>query len=145
MLARQPKLAVDCIILVSGKVLLIRRRNPPIGWALPGGFVEYGETVEDAVRREISEETGLELENLRQFHVYSDPRRDPRCHCISVVFSARGKGEPRAGDDAADFRFISLDSIPDSEIVFDHAQILADFRDSALNARLVNFPSQSRP
>lgn len=132
---RQPKLAVDCIILVSGKVLLIRRKNPPLGWALPGGFVDYGETVEDAVRREMKEETGLELENLRQFRVYSDPGRDPRCHCVSVVFSAEGRGEPRAGDDAAEFRLVSLGSIPESELVFDHAKILADYRQSRPNTK----------
>ena len=122
-----PKLAVDCIILIQDNVLLIRRKNPPLGWALPGGFVEYGETVEDAVRREMMEETGLELRNLRQFHVYSNPRRDPRCHCISVVFTAEGVGTPKAGDDAGDVRLISLDSIPETELVFDHAHILRDF------------------
>jgi len=121
---------VDCIILVGGKVLLIKRKNPPYGWALPGGFVEYGETVEDAVRREMVEETGLELDNLVQFHVYSDPKRDPRFHCVSVVFTAQGRGEPTAGDDAAEFRLVSLAAVPESELVFDHAQILADYRQS---------------
>jgi 8-oxo-dGTP diphosphatase len=122
-----PKLAVDCIILVDGRVLIIHRRNPPHGWALPGGFVEYGETVEDAVRREMKEETGLDLENLRQFRVYSDPARDARGHVVSVVFAARGKGKPEAGDDADRYRLIDLNDIPVSELVFDHAKILRDF------------------
>jgi 8-oxo-dGTP diphosphatase len=91
-----PKLAVDCIILIDGRVLLIHRRNPPHGWALPGGFVEYGESVEEAVRREMKEETGLDLQNLRQFRVYSDPTRDQRGHVVSVVFTARGAGRPEA-------------------------------------------------
>jgi len=136
---RQPGLAVDCIILVDGKVLLIHRRNPPHGWALPGGFVEYGETVEEAVRREMKEETGLELEDLKQFRVYSDPSRDPRGHVVSVVFAARGVGKPEAGDDADRYRLIDLKDIPEAgmtlgaeraTLVFDHAQILRDFRES---------------
>ncbi len=124
---RQPKLAVDCIILVQGRILLIYRKNEPVGWALPGGFVEYGETVEQAVRREMLEETGLELEQLEQFHVYSDPSRDPRGHCVSVVFSAQGKGTPAAGDDALKFRLIEPGDVPESEIVFDHVRIIQDF------------------
>ncbi len=125
-----PGLAVDCIILVEGRVLLIHRRNAPHGWALPGGFVEYGETVEDAVRREMTEETGLELQDLRQFRVYSDPARDPRGHVVSVVFTARGVGQPEAGDDADRYRLVDLNAVPESELVFDHAQILRDFRES---------------
>jgi ADP-ribose pyrophosphatase YjhB (NUDIX family) len=124
---RGPKLAVDCIILLDGRVLVIHRRNPPRGWALPGGFVEYGETVEDAVRREMKEETGLDLADLRQFRVYSDPSRDPRGHTVSVVFAALGVGEPEAGDDADRYRLIDLDNVPESELVFDHAKILKDF------------------
>jgi ADP-ribose pyrophosphatase YjhB (NUDIX family) len=120
-------------------VLLIHRRNPPHGWALPGGFVEYGETVEDAVRREMKEETGLDLQDLRQFRVYSDPTRDPRGHVVSVVFTARGVGKPEAGDDADRYRLVDLSDIPETgmtlgveraTLVFDHAQILRDFRDS---------------
>ena len=127
---RQPGLAVDCIILVDGKVLLIHRRNPPQGWALPGGFVEYGETVEDAVRREMKEETGLDLQDLRQFRAYSDPSRDPRGHVVSVVFTAEGSGKPEAGDDADRYRLVDLNAVPETGLVFDHAQILRDFRDS---------------
>ena len=124
----RPRLAVDCIIEVSGRVVVVRRHNPPPGWALPGGFVDYGETVEEAVRREMREETGLELEDLRQFHVYSDPARDPRGHCVSVVFTARGAGVPRAGDDAAELRLIEPGGEDAAGLVFDHARIVADYR-----------------
>jgi len=109
---------------------LIHRKNEPVGWALPGGFVEYGETIEDAVRREMKEETGLELQDLRQFRVYSDPARDARGHVVSVVFTARGVGTPEAGDDADRYRLIDVNDIPESEIVFDHPQILREFRES---------------
>lgn len=107
--------------------MLVRRRNPPLGLALPGGFVNYGETVEQAVRREMREETGLELENLAQFRVYSDPARDPRWHCVSVVFTADGKGEPHAGDDAAEVVTVESDRVPFGELVFDHAQVVRDY------------------
>ncbi len=130
---RQPKLAVDCIVLIEGRVLLIRRKNEPKGWALPGGFVNYGETVEQAVRREIKEETGLDLADLRQFRVYSDPDRDPRGHCVSVVFVARGLGRPIAGDDAEDYRLIDLEEVERVGLVFDHQRILQDFRQSLAN------------
>ncbi|MCX7732113.1 MAG: NUDIX hydrolase [candidate division WOR-3 bacterium] len=125
---RQPKLAVDCIIRLRDRVVLIYRRNEPKGWALPGGFVNYGETVEEAVVREIREETGLELDNLQQFHVYSDPKRDPRWHCVSVVFTAEGRGEPRAGDDAGRIMLVELDRLDEVNLVFDHRQILEDYR-----------------
>jgi ADP-ribose pyrophosphatase YjhB (NUDIX family) len=127
---RQPKLAVDCIILVGDRILLIHRRNRPVGWALPGGFVEYGESVEKAVRREMLEETGLELVELKQFLVYSDPDRDPRGHTVSVVFTARGVGTPNAGDDADRCRLVRPDELPRGELVFDHFRILQDFVDS---------------
>jgi ADP-ribose pyrophosphatase YjhB (NUDIX family) len=124
-----PRLAVDCIVSVGTRVLLIHRRNEPIGWALPGGFVECGESVEDAVRREVKEETGLDLADLRQFRVYSDPRRDPRGHTVSVVFSARGGGKPTAGDDADRYRMVDLDDLPESGMVFDHPRILREYRE----------------
>jgi ADP-ribose pyrophosphatase YjhB (NUDIX family) len=124
-----PKLAVDCIILAENRVLLIHRRNEPIGWALPGGFVECGESVEDAVCREVKEETGLDLADLQQFRVYSDPRRDPRGHTVSVVFTARGVGTPRAGDDADRFRLVELNDPPEDEMVFDHPRILREYRE----------------
>lgn len=125
---RQPKLAVDCIILLDNKVLLIKRKNRPKGWALPGGFVNYGETVEAAVRREVKEETGLDIVDLNQFRVYSDPKRDPRGHCVSVVFVAKGKGNPNAGDDAKDFCLVELQDVDKVKLVFDHPKILADYR-----------------
>ncbi len=95
-----PKPVVDILIEYGGGVILIKRKNPPNGWAIPGGFVDYGESVEAAAIREAREETGLELSGLRQFHVYSDPRRDQRVHTISTVFIAQGQGTPRAQDDA---------------------------------------------
>jgi 8-oxo-dGTP diphosphatase len=128
---RSPKLAVDCIIRVDGKLVFIRRKNRPQGLALPGGFVDYGESVEDAVRREMREETGLELENLRQFRVYSDPKRDPRWHCVSVVFTADGVGGPKAGDDAAEIVLADAGSVPFADLVFDHAQVVRDYLASA--------------
>ena len=108
------------------RIAFVRRRHPPVGWALPGGFVDDGETVEAAARRETHEETGLELDDLRQFHVYSDPGRDPRGHTVSVVFTARGRGAPSGGDDAAEARVFSLHRLPEP-LVFDHAQILKDY------------------
>ncbi|MGC8797437.1 MAG: NUDIX domain-containing protein [candidate division WOR-3 bacterium] len=133
---RQPRLAVDCIVLIDRRVVLIRRKNPPFGWALPGGFVNYGETVEQAVQREVKEETGLDLSDLRQFRVYSDPKRDPRGHCVSVVFVARGSGQPTAGDDAGDIRLVSRQELERLKLVFDHRQILADyFRSQAISDR----------
>jgi 8-oxo-dGTP diphosphatase len=125
---RNPFPTVDIIIRDnSGRVVMIERRNEPSGWALPGGFVDYGETLESAAVREAREETGLEVEDLRQFHAYSDPTRDSRQHNISVVFTARGVGTLHAGDDAKTARWFALDALP-SPLCFDHAQILADYR-----------------
>ena len=124
---KQPGLAVDIIIVVDSKIILIKRKNPPYGWALPGGFVELGESVEHTAVRESKEETGLDLVNLKQFHVYSDPQRDPRGHTISVVFSAKGIGIAKAADDAADIKLYALDNLP-KELAFDHRQILEDYR-----------------
>ncbi len=107
--------------------MLVERRFDPLGWAIPGGLVEEGETVEQTVRREMKEETGLELADLRLFGVYSEPGRDPRFDCISVVFLARGLGELRSGDDAADARVFVPSEIPWSRLAFDHARILSDF------------------
>ena len=121
-----PKPVVDFIIEIGAGVVLIQRRNPPFGWAIPGGFVDYGETIEEAARREAWEETGLELADLRLFGVYSDPKRDARVHTISTVFIARGVGTPRAGDDAADIGVFTKDHLP-ADIAFDHPQILADY------------------
>lgn len=122
-----PRLTVDVIIdMGAGVVALVERKNAPNGWALPGGFVETGETVEEAALREAKEETGLDLELIRQFHVYSDPKRDTRGHTASVVFIARGYGKPRAGSDAGKVDFFYDMNLP-NEIAFDHRQILKDY------------------
>lgn len=127
---RNPLLTVDIIIEVPGKgIILIERKNPPFGWAIPGGFVDYGETVEAAAIREAREETGMELADLRQFHAYSDPKRDPRGHTVSVVFTAVGKGIAQAGDDAKNLRIFPADSLPE-DLAFDHALILSDYFES---------------
>lgn len=126
---RQPKLTVDLIIELGElkkKLVLIRRKNPPYGWALPGGFVDEGETVEEAAKREALEETSLHVELTRQFHVYSDPRRDPRGHTVSVVFVAKAEGTPRGADDAKEARLFSEEDLP-KELAFDHSAILKDY------------------
>ena len=124
---RNPFPTVDIIIRQDDQIVLIERRNPPLGWALPGGFVDYGESLEAAAVREAQEETGLHLEDLQQFGAYSDPARDPRQHNISVVFTARGTAELKAGDDAAGAAWFPLADLP-SPLCFDHAQILEDYR-----------------
>jgi len=122
-----PTPTVDCIIeLEGGGVVLIERKNPPFGWAIPGGYVDYGETVEEAAVREAKEETGLDVELVRQFHVYSDPGRDPRQHNLSVVFVCRAAGEPRAASDAKGIGVFTKDALPDV-ICFDHGKILDDY------------------
>jgi 8-oxo-dGTP diphosphatase len=123
---RNPIPTVDIIIELSEGIVLIKRKNPPFGWALPGGFVEYGESVESAAKREALEETGLELEDMAQFHTYSNPHRDPRHHTISVVFIARGTGTPRANDDAADIGVFTKSTLPEP-LAFDHSNILSDY------------------
>lgn len=124
---RNPVTTVDIIIeyRVQGLVL-IQRAKPPLGWALPGGFVDYGESLEAAARREALEETGLEVALWGQFHTYSDPRRDPRQHTITTVFVARGHGTPRAADDARGLGIFPPEALP-AALAFDHAQILADY------------------
>lgn len=124
---KYPKLAVDVIINYQGRVVLVKRKNPPYGWALPGGYVEYGETVEEAARREVKEETGLTLTSLQQFHVYSHPSRDPRGHTVSVVFTADGFGKLIAGDDAQEIGLFELNNLP-LDLAFDHREILEDYK-----------------
>jgi 8-oxo-dGTP diphosphatase len=125
---RNPKPTVDVVILLPGdQVVLIERRNPPAGWALPGGFVEEGETLEAAAVREAREETGLEVALVEQFHAYSDPRRDPRQHTISAVYLGRADGAPRGGDDAARAEAFAWSDLP-AALAFDHAEILRDVR-----------------
>jgi len=126
---RNPLLTVDLIIEMEdqpGSIVLVERRNPPPGWALPGGFVDYGETVEEAARREAREETGLDVTDLRQFHTYSDPSRDSRGHMVSVVFTARAKGTPKGGDDARVARTFPEDSLP-GDMAFDHREIVGTY------------------
>lgn len=124
---RNPKPTVDVIIEVPGGIVLIHRNNAPQGWALPGGFVDEGENVEHAARREVMEETGLSVALDALLYVYSNPARDPRQHTLSVVFTGRAAGSPSAGDDAGDVGVFPLDGLP-APLCFDHAQILADYR-----------------
>ena len=126
---KSPKLAVDAIILVDNKIVLIERKNPPYGWAFPGGFVDYGESVESAVIREVMEETTLNIveDTLENIGVYSAPERDPRGHVVSVVFSCEAKGIPKACDDAKNIKLFDLDDLPD--FAFDHKIILERFLD----------------
>jgi 8-oxo-dGTP diphosphatase len=123
---RNPFPTVDIIIEVQGGIVLIERKNPPHGWALPGGFVDYGERLEDAAVREAREETSLEVDNLRLLGCYSDPGRDERMHTISTVYIADGCGQPLAADDAANVGIFQLDNLPEP-LCFDHAGILADY------------------
>lgn len=116
----------DLIIEYNKGIVLIKRKNPPEGWALPGGFVEYGESLEAAAVREAKEETGLDVELLRQFHAYSDPKRDPRHHTITIVFLAKAKGNAVAGDDAKEIGVFSKDTLPE-QIAFDHRDIINDY------------------
>jgi ADP-ribose pyrophosphatase YjhB (NUDIX family) len=122
---RNPTPTVDIIIEIGDAIVLIERRNPPYGWALPGGFVDYGESYEKAAVREAEEETGLSVTDLRQFHTYSDPDRDPRQHTASTVFIGISNGKPKAGDDAAKAELFTLENLP--KLAFDHARILADY------------------
>lgn len=120
-------LSVDAIIdMGAGLIVLIERQNEPHGWALPGGFVEQGECLEDAVIREVKEETGLEIEIIRQFHTYSDPKRDPRHQSVSTVFVTRGMGTPKASSDAKAVGLYHQFNLPEN-IPFDHRQILDDY------------------
>ncbi len=123
-----PLLTVDALILFEGKLVLIRRKNPPFKdqFALPGGFVEVGETVETAAAREAKEETGLDIKIVKLLGVYSDPLRDPRGHTVSVCFLAKGKGNLKAGSDAKDTGLFSLNELP--ELAFDHKKIIEDAR-----------------
>lgn len=123
---RNPVPTADIIIEYESGIILIRRKNPPHGWALPGGFVDYGETVEHAAQREAAEETGLSVRNLRMFHVYSDPDRDPRQHTITTVFVAQATGTLQAGDDAKGAGVFTEDTLPEP-IAFDHAGIISDY------------------
>ena len=125
---KSPALAVDIIIEMGNNgIVLIRRKNPPHGWAIPGGFVDYGESMETAAVREAKEETTLDVTLTRQLHTYSDPTRDPRFHTVSAVYVGVAEGEPQGADDAREACIFSMDALPD-DIVFDHRKILEDYR-----------------
>ena len=126
-----PLLTVDIIIEMtassgSKKIILIERKNPPFGWALPGGFVDIGETIEQAAIREAREETSLDVRLKSLLGIYSDPARDERGHTVSAVYIAEASGEPVAQDDASDIGLFELDSMP--ALAFDHEQIIDDYR-----------------
>ena len=124
---RTPLTTVDTIIEISsGGIVLVERKNQPHGWALPGGFVDYGESLETAAMREAKEETCLEVTLIEQFHTYSDPQRDPRHHTVSTVYLAIADGVPKGGDDAKDAKVFIESELP-NPIVFDHSKILADY------------------
>ncbi len=124
---RNPIPTVDIIIEIARKgVVLIKRKNPPHGWAIPGGFVDYGESLEGAAVREAKEETNLDVKLVKQFHTYSDPNRDPRHHSISTVYIAKAEGIPQAKDDALEIGIFNESNLPD-QIAFDHRSILRDY------------------
>ena len=128
---KNPFPTVDIIIEMDSPggqpgIVLIRRKNPPPGWALPGGFVDYGESLELAAIREAKEETNLDIQIANQMFTYSDPKRDPRFHTITTVYIARAKGIPEAKDDAAEVGIFSREKI-DFPLAFDHAKILEDY------------------
>jgi 8-oxo-dGTP diphosphatase len=127
MTLRSPALTVDGILIEAGSILLIQRKHSPFqgSWALPGGFVEYGEKTEDALIREMSEETGLKIKIRALLGVYSDPSRDPRGHTVTVVYLVElVGGVVNAGDDAMSAKFFKADELP--ELAFDHAIIVKD-------------------
>ena len=122
-----PLLTVDIIVeLTDGTIVLIERENPPLGWALPGGFVDYGEAIEYAALREAKEEISLDVTLTEQFYTYSDPRRDPRHHTVSTVFIASAEGAPQAADDAKTVGSFRESNLP-TPLAFDHARILRDY------------------
>jgi len=124
---QNPIPTVDIIIEIESKgIVLVKRKNPPQGWAIPGGFVDYGESLEEAAVREAKEETNLDVKLIRQLHAYSDPKRDPRHHSISTVYIAKAEGIPQAEDDAAEIGIFSESNLPD-RIAFDHRSILRDY------------------
>ncbi len=122
-----PYVTTDIIIEMPEGIVVIERSNPPYGWALPGGFVDYGESLEAAAAREAKEETHLDLVDIQQFHTYSDPQRDRRFHTISTVFIAKGKGTPQFGDDAKGLRVVKYENLLKLEYAFDHGTIIKEY------------------
>jgi ADP-ribose pyrophosphatase YjhB (NUDIX family) len=124
---QNPLPTVDIIIEINSEgIILIKRKNPPFGWALPGGFVDYGESLEEAAIREAKEETNLDVKLEKQLHTYSDPGRDPRHHSISTVYIAKAKGKPLARDDAIEIGIFNESNLPE-EMAFDHRSIVEDY------------------
>ncbi len=122
-----PYITVDIIIELEEGIVAIERSNPPYGWALPGGFLDYGESLEAGAVREAKEETNLDIVNLKQLKTYSDPERDPRFHTISTVFIAQGQGTPQSGDDAKNLKIIKYADLEKIELAFDHNQVVRDY------------------
>ncbi|MFO8083603.1 MAG: NUDIX hydrolase [Desulfobacterales bacterium] len=123
---RNPLVTVDIIIELNDQIVLIKRANPPLGWAIPGGFVDYGESLETAAKREAKEETGLEVILTDQFHTYSAPDRDPRHHTVTTVFIAKARGVPKGMDDARKAQLYTRETIPQN-MAFDHGKIIDDY------------------
>ena len=126
-LSQGPYVTADAIIEFRQGIVLIERSNPPYGWALPGGFLDYGESLEETAVREAKEETGLDLKDLRQFHTYSRYGRDPRFHTVTTVFIAKGKGTPRFGDDAKGLKIVKYKDLLTLDYAFDHKQVVEDY------------------
>ncbi|MBW1867464.1 MAG: NUDIX hydrolase [Deltaproteobacteria bacterium] len=141
---RNPLLTVDIIIEIESRILLIERVNPPLGWALPGGFVDYGESLEASAIREALEETSLDVQLVEQFHTYSAPDRDPRHHSVTTVYIARAHGTPRAADDAKNIILCTADKLP-PDIVFDHRRIITDYYQYKRGTAAQDIFNPSRP
>ncbi|MBK3332277.1 NUDIX hydrolase [Persephonella atlantica] len=130
---KTPFVAVDGIVQLFDEkdnfrgIVLIERKNPPLGIAIPGGFVEVGESCEEALIREMKEETGLDVEIIKLLGVYSQPDRDPRFHSVSITYLCKAYGEPVASSDAKDVKIFKLEEIPFDKLVFDHSRILRDY------------------
>jgi len=136
---KNPVPTVDIIIEIKREdsqqgIVLIKRKNPPYGWALPGGFVDYGESLEEAAVREAKEETSLDVQLKGQLHTYSDPKRDPRQHTISTVYVAKASGKPKAQDDAVEIGVFTKEEI-NFPLAFDHQKILTDYFERKKNGK----------
>ncbi len=138
---RNPLVTVDIIIEINDDIILIERANPPFGWALPGGFVDYGESLESSALREAKEETSLDVKLIEQFHTYSDPNRDPRHHTVTTVFIGKADGIPKAADDAKNLGIFTENNLP-HPIAFDHENIINDYfqyKNGALKKKIFFF------